>query len=144
MGGFEDPAYKTFDAGWARWVRDKSIEFPYVYWNPKLQDWRNISRTKLEDTGLGTVSVDSGFTFQIYGEVRRTWSSFKDRQPTAVWNPRNGRWLVGPPAPGVSTNDPRLVRMREELALVDAAFASGDITADQRDEQKDQIIDRYL
>jgi hypothetical protein len=144
VGVIGNPVFNTFSEGWRKWVAGKAFEFPYVYWNPVSQDWRTYSPGKVQDKGLASVSVTSGSPALIYPEVERTWSSVKGSQPGAIWNPRNGQWLVGPGAPGPVVEDVVLRRMREELARVDAAFASGDITAEQRDEQKRQIIDRYL
>jgi hypothetical protein len=137
------PREQSFVQGLERFRENAFVE-PRLYWLPDSGEWKSVSVVTdvgLESVGNSYVSSPS----ELYSEVQSSWNRVRAKHPKAVWDPFSSKWFdTSASGPGGSRKPDWLKSMREELARVETAYQAGAMTPEERDRQRQEILDRYF
>ena len=149
-GGMLSPEYNRFAAGWYT-ARSTGIHW---YWSGKRQQWENYDPAHYVVSEAGLEILSEGplaSTWEVFPQLQQSWDRVRQGQPDAIWNPRDGAWLVWrsvsqaapppptPPGPLPAPPDWEK-RMDEELAAADKT----PVSPAEHEQLRQMILKRYF
>lgn len=147
MNGLWGPGYEAFEDGWERWV--EKTAYAELYWDHGSFSWKTYPAQKLvlSNTAFPPLVVYFPHPVVIWPKLVDAWKTVS-KTPRAIWSPHSYRWYTWadrtphlppppPPPPG------REREMLAELKRLDDLYARGEISAAERQRQRDEILRRY-